>query len=248
MRLIFIRHAEPDYSIDSLTEAGFREAELLARRVRQWNVTAFFVSPLGRAQATAAPSLEAAGRTAQTMDWLREFSCGEYVMPDRKGKTKKVPWDFLPEYWTARPEFADRDRWTSLPVMRAMPQKVDDRFAEVCGGIDTILARYGYRREGGIYRVSADARRDATLVFFCHLGTTGAVAGHLLNMAPPLLWQSFFLPPSSVTVLNTEEQTAGIAAFRCQMMGDTAHLRATGEPVSPMGAFGPVFDESEQQL
>ena len=25
MRLIFIRHAEPDYSIDSLTEKGWRE-------------------------------------------------------------------------------------------------------------------------------------------------------------------------------------------------------------------------------
>ena len=29
--------------------------------------------------------------------------------------------------------------------------------------------------------------------------------------------------------------------FRCQVMGDTAHLLAAGEPVSPMGAFGPVF-------
>ncbi|MBQ7859914.1 MAG: histidine phosphatase family protein, partial [Faecalibacterium sp.] len=70
------------------------------------------------------------------------------------------------------------------------------------------------------------------------------IAGHLLNMAPPLLWQSFFLPPSSVTVLNTEEQTPGSAACRCQLMGDTAHLRGSGEPVSAMGAFGPVCDES----
>ena len=27
MKLIFIRHAEPDYSIDSLTEKGFYEAQ-----------------------------------------------------------------------------------------------------------------------------------------------------------------------------------------------------------------------------
>lgn len=248
MRLIFIRHAEPDYARDSLTEAGFREAALLAKRVAQWPVDEFFVSPLGRAQDTARPSLAACGRTGVTLDWLEEFRCGAYQMPDREGKTKQVPWDFLPEYWTARPEFADRDRWTQLPVMQAMPQSVEARFAQVCGGIDGLLARYGYRREGGIYRVAADAKRDATLVFFCHLGTTGAVAGHLLNMAPPLLWQSFFLPPGSVTVLNTEEQTAGIAGFRCQVMGDTAHLRGTGEPVSAMGAFGPVFDESGQSL
>ena len=38
MRLIFIRHAEPDYSIDSLTEKGWREAKLLAERVSRWDV------------------------------------------------------------------------------------------------------------------------------------------------------------------------------------------------------------------
>ena len=32
MKLIFIRHGEPDYEADSLTEKGWREAELLAKR------------------------------------------------------------------------------------------------------------------------------------------------------------------------------------------------------------------------
>ena len=34
MRLLFIRHAEPDYSIDSLTPIGFKEAELLAEKLK----------------------------------------------------------------------------------------------------------------------------------------------------------------------------------------------------------------------
>ena len=33
MKLLIIRHADPDYSIDSLTEKGRREAELLADRL-----------------------------------------------------------------------------------------------------------------------------------------------------------------------------------------------------------------------
>ena len=49
MRLIFIRHAEPDYSIDSLTEKGWREAKLLAERTKRWKVDEFYCSPLGRA-------------------------------------------------------------------------------------------------------------------------------------------------------------------------------------------------------
>ena len=44
-----------------------------------------------------------------------------------------------------------------------------------------------------------------------------------------------------MTVLHSEEREPGIAAFRCQCMGDTSHLRAAGLPVSRSGAFGDVF-------
>ena len=74
MRLIFIRHGDPDYVNDCLTEKGRREAALLAERVKGWDVTDFYVSPLGRAQETADYSLKACGRIAETLDWLREFS------------------------------------------------------------------------------------------------------------------------------------------------------------------------------
>ena len=53
MKLIFIRHGEPNYEIDSLTEKGWREAELLSKRTVKWNVTDFYCSPLGRAKDTA---------------------------------------------------------------------------------------------------------------------------------------------------------------------------------------------------
>ena len=47
MRIIFVRHAEPDYANDTLTEKGWREAALLAERVSGWDVTDFYVSPHG---------------------------------------------------------------------------------------------------------------------------------------------------------------------------------------------------------
>ena len=53
MRLLFIRHAEPDYSTDTLTEKGRREATLLAQAAPSMQLDHCFVSPLGRAQETA---------------------------------------------------------------------------------------------------------------------------------------------------------------------------------------------------
>ena len=58
MRIMLVRHAEPDYSVDSLTPRGWREAELLSRRlIRLKRVEAFYVSPLGRARDTASVTL-----------------------------------------------------------------------------------------------------------------------------------------------------------------------------------------------
>ena len=64
MRLIIIRHGDPDYEKDSLTEKGWKEAELLAERIAKLNVKDFYVSPLGRAKDTASLTLKKMNRTA----------------------------------------------------------------------------------------------------------------------------------------------------------------------------------------
>ena len=87
MKLVIIRHGDPDYEKDSLTEVGFKEAELLSERVCKMNVKAFYVSPLGRARATAEPSLKKLRRDAEVLDWLREFPA---EMPDESGNGMRL--------------------------------------------------------------------------------------------------------------------------------------------------------------
>lgn len=53
MELWIIRHGDPDYVHDSLTEKGVREAKLLAERLSKYNISKIYCSPLGRAQKTA---------------------------------------------------------------------------------------------------------------------------------------------------------------------------------------------------
>ena len=50
MKIIFIRHGEPDYSIDSLTEKGWKEAYALADRIQKWDVKDFYVSDVYKRQ------------------------------------------------------------------------------------------------------------------------------------------------------------------------------------------------------
>ncbi|HAH63119.1 MAG TPA: histidine phosphatase family protein [Treponema sp.] len=256
MYLLFIRHGDPDYTIDSLTEKGMREADLLSKRVAGWHVTDFFVSPLGRARKTAEIAMKNTGRTAEVCDWLQEFY---YPVVDPVTGNKHIPWDWLPSFFTdqANAQLSDRDAWMHSPVMEN--GDIPRHFEEVCSGIDGILARYGYIRKNGIYETdgthcqkgflakSTDTYKesydDRTLVFFCHLGVTFAVLGHLLNISPVQLWQGFFIAPASLTVLSSEERVPGTAAFRVQVLGDTQHLHDGGEQPSASGYFTDVFKQ-----
>ena len=49
MRLLFIRHGDPDYEHDTLTGKGIEEAKALAGLIPHLNVGDCYVFPLGRA-------------------------------------------------------------------------------------------------------------------------------------------------------------------------------------------------------
>ena len=94
MQILVIRHGDPDYSIDSLTEKGWKEAELLAERLSKLNIKAFYVSPLGRAKDTASLTLEKMNREATVLPWMQEFFRADIARPDVKDRA--IPWDWLP--------------------------------------------------------------------------------------------------------------------------------------------------------
>ena len=242
MHLVFVRHGEPDYSIDSLTPEGFREADALAARVAGWRgrVAACYCSPLGRARRTAEPSLAALGMEAETLPWMAEFTISAHDRPD--GSRHCVTWDLLPAWRTEQPKLAEPEGWVDAePYPRDHADEIVPRWEGVKSGVDAVLARHGYVRARGVYRVAPDVRREGLLLFFCHHGLACAAIAHVLGISPSQLWDDFFLAPASVTVLHSEEREPGIAAFRCQCMGDTSHLRAAGLPVSRAGAFGETF-------
>ncbi len=230
MRIILIRHGDPDYERDSLTPKGWREAELLSERVSRWDVRDFYCSPLGRAKDTASLSLKKMGREATVYEWMKEFYVP--VLDPETGK-ERGPWDFMPAYWTNEPGMYDRAAWMDTPVMKT--GDIKNSYAAVCRGLDELLAGYGYEREGNIYRVRQ--HNDDTIVLFCHLGVSCVMLSHLLGISPVLLWHGFFPAPTSVTVLNSEERDPAVAYFRCQVLGDTTHLHDGGEPVSKSGYY-----------
>lgn len=240
MRLVFIRHGDPDYVHDCLTEKGRKEAACLAERVKKWNIDDIYISPLGRAQETASYSLKALHREGVTLDWLQEFW---YPITDPVTGRHGVPWDFMPEYFTSQEGFYDRHNWFDTKVLASNPE-LKNAALNVYKEWDALLASYGYVREGGIYKTTAVAREkeECTLVFFCHLGVSLLLLGYLFGISPSVLWQTIFVAPTSVTIVGSEERVPGIASFRAQVIGDTTHLHDGKEPISSAGFFGTIAE------
>ena len=143
MKLVIVRHADPDYSIDSLTPTGWKEAELLSNRLVRTPADAYYVSPLGRANDTASLTLKKLGRTAETCEWLREFS-PRIVKPGMDRSTSI--WDWLPEIWTKEPRYYDPEEWYHTDAMRSV--NAEQEYKWVTKEFDRLLASHGYEREG----------------------------------------------------------------------------------------------------
>ncbi len=234
MKMYFIRHADPYYPTDTLTEKGWREAEALASRIAKINeserIRDIYCSPLGRAQDTAHTCLDPLGKSFVTKDWMLEFPA-KMQMPDG---TLRMPWDLLPSFWTAKEDLYDKDNWFRGPTM-SRGGDVEEWYLRVTRGIEEIVASHGYTRSGNFYRTSGG--NTDTLLFFCHLGVMFVMLSRLLSMPTPVLWQNFFVAPSSVTLVSTEEVVKGEVAFRVKYFGDVSHLYAVGEPPSDSGFF-----------
>lgn len=239
MRLLLIRHGDPDYSIDSLTEKGHVEAKLLAERIAPMDIKSYYMSPLGRARKTAEYTLNKAGRTAEVLDWAREYD----VPVDDGAGGKRLAWDFLPEDWTEIPEYYHRDKWLDVKLMKDAEMRAG--IEKVYNGLDELLERHGYRREGNIYR--AVSPNEDTVALFCHFGVTCVMLSHLLGVSPVVLWHGTIAAPTSVTTLVTEERREGKAVFRMTAFGDVSHLYKYSEPPAFAGRFCEMFSNAEQR-
>ena len=257
MRLLFIRHGEPDYDHDTLTKKGWREANLFADMAMKMDLGTMYRSPLGRAMDTASCTMKKTETDASIHDWLREFHAFvdindspelQYAFADCHKEGDRYPlhyivWDMLPGYLAAHPEYMDPVRWRETEVARH--GDLVERYDEVEKIFLELLSRHGYHKEKGYFRVEKES--EETLTFFCHFGITCVMLAILWDVSPFFLWHYLVMAPSSLTELVTEEREEGIAIFRAKRIGDTSHLALGNEPASFAARFCETYHNFDQR-
>ena len=233
MRILFLRHAEPDYVHDSLTEKGEREARFLSERLKEEypDIRSFYCSPLGRARKTASYTLERFHRDAIVLPWLREFDAS-ISRPDDT-KQKHIAWDWMPGDVEKHPFlYSCTDFWKDSILSES---DFKSKYDTVVEGFDRILKDHGYERQGTFYR--AVFPNHDTIAIFSHFGVSAIMMAHLMNTSPYSIWENAIALPSSLTEFISEERQKGKALFRMNQFSSISHLEKNGEPPSFSGRF-----------
>ena len=116
MRIIFVRHGEPDYEHDCLTETGKLQAVDAAERLRNEGIEEIYASPQGRAAQTAAATAEVLKRPVKTLDYMRELHWGSIdgtPIPSNghpwnlSDLLAEEGWDLMNPDWREHPYFSN---------------------------------------------------------------------------------------------------------------------------------------------
>lgn len=223
MLLYLIRHGDPVYVTDTLTERGRLQAEAVGKRLAASGIDRVFASSMGRAQETAMPLCRMIGKEYTVEHWAREV--GEERMttyPD--GIVKSV---------SAIQNTAFRqDGSVDLPYDRYMENivfkstRLDEAVEYIEREGNEFLERLGYRYENGVYRIVKPSEERVAL--FCHAVFTRTWLSVLLHIPLHLVTAGFQTTHTGVTVLEFKNNEDGFTAPKCLCFSDVSHLYAEG--------------------
>lgn len=235
MHLYVIRHADPSYNPDGLTENGYKESEALALKLKEVGVNKIFSSNMVRAKLTAAPTAKLLNLDININKWFME---PEELKIVQDGKEYCI-WDTYGETVRQSDKMPTADTWTeNFPFDNPRVIASWDKFTAQC---DEFMLSLGYKRVNGRFEVIK--KNDDRIAIFTHNGTCLYFISYLLGIPLPLVFCGFYSWPSSVTDMYFDQRSDKWAVPRALCVADTSHLYANKlkPQARGMGDYCPEF-------
>ena len=201
MILYYVRHGDPIYDPDSLTELGHNQAKALAKRFSLYGLDGIYSSPSTRAIQTAQPTCEALGLEMKICDWADE---GKAWHNTHIIKSDGKPcWGFA--YKPTVENFNDPEvralgqKWYTHPHFRDCT--FGDGIKRINEAVDEFLLSLGYMhdREQGCYQKVKNSPNKVAL--FAHQGAGMLILSSILDIPYPMFATHFDFGHSSVTAI-----------------------------------------------
>jgi len=203
MNIYLIRHADPDYENDSLTELGVQEAEKLGEYLKSVPFTHLYSSPMGRAQKTMEPVARDRNLTPEILDWLHELNGFD---------GERWLWNINAAALSADKELAKHTE----SFMREQKENVLTEW-------NKCLAAHGYVYDESLYRVNGDVDEAPVVAMFAHAGLILTLLSGLVGWPLAHTYAYLDYKPSAITHFRLAGKN-GTAALRMVSVNSRPHL------------------------
>ncbi|WP_044913910.1 histidine phosphatase family protein [Butyrivibrio sp. WCE2006] len=228
MRLIFVRHGEPDYQNDCLTENGKKQAESAAKRLSDEQIKTIYSSPMGRAKETASYTAKDHNLDINVLEFMHEIDWGDNR--EKVSEKDKIPYDGHP--WTLAyrvltdsPENDGNDKWSEHPFFKN--NICMEYYEMISREFDALLEKYGLVRTGNIYKCVEE--NDDTIALFAHGGSGAIMFSHILSLPFPFVLTTMPYGVCSVSIVEFSAERGKPVIPRLELFNDMGHIESFKE-------------------
>lgn len=220
MVLFYIRHGEPIYNPDSLTELGKIQAEAVCKRLTKFGVDKIYSSTSNRAVQTAMPLCDLLNKEPELLDFCHENHAWRELTIERNGEKNWLFKDEEMKNLLSDPAVLSLGfNWYEHPSLQNYRKGME----RICDESDKFLKSLGYEhiRETGKYKVIES--NDRRVALFAHHGFGLAFLSAILDIPYPVFSTHFDICHTGMTVINFEEEN-GFSVPKILTLSSDAHL------------------------
>lgn len=200
MTLYLIRHAEPDYENDTLTQNGITQAKKLTLWFKDIKLDQLFYSDSNRNKLTASFIEKECNLCSSKVEWADS---------NRNGKKPLSPWKIKDKIIKETGTVPDGDDWKNIPEFKNdnVIQNIEKHIRQ----FDDFLLSAGFKHENKLFKVIKNDDRNIAVV--CHGGAIAVIVSHLLSISFfQLITHVEFLPASVTKIELSGPQNSYTAA------------------------------------
>ena len=228
MWLFYVRHGDPDYANDCLTENGRRQAAALAERFSELGLDKIYSSTMGRAKETAGFTAEKLNLDVEGLDFAREDLAGrDFGIVTAGGKKTWCFWEEKTvEVFKSAEVKKLGEKWYDHPFFDGTTYK--DGILRVKKGTVDFMQKlgYSYNEQTGYY--SAEKHVYDRVALFAHGGFSMSFISCILNIPFPEFCIRFqHIGASAVTVFKIDDNGKEIMP-QIYQYGNDGHVYKNG--------------------
>lgn len=207
MILYYVRHGDPIYDPNSLTELGHKQAAALAKRFSLYGLDEVYSSPSNRARLTAKPTCETLGLEMKICDWADETLAGADM--GMKNKDGGFVWSFAdkemakkfndPSVRTLGMDWYKHEYFKEYPFERGMKR--------IQTAVDDWLLSLGYQHDRENYSYRKVGKSPERVALFAHHGASMMILSSILDVPYPIFSTRCSIGHTGVTVIWFDEDT-----------------------------------------